>query len=196
MEPHVSVTGWLPGMRAGDHAAAQRLWEAYFVRLVGLARAKLAGRPHTLDDPEDVALSAFNSFCAAAKQGRFPKLNDRHDLWQVLVMLTARKAIDALRREQAEKRPPQPLQANTDSVPDIDQYVGAEPTPSFAAEVADEYRQLLDKLPSHELRTIAVLKLDGHTNEEIAAHLTRGLATVERKLAIIRRIWVEAGRHD
>src|SRR5262249_53689169 len=125
------VTYWLSGVRAGDHDAAQRLWEGYFSRLVGLAQRKLAGRPRTLNDPEDIALSAFNIFCGAAAQGRFPKLNDRHDLWQVLVMLTARKAIDALRREQA--RPPLPQQP--DDSAGIDQIVGAEPTPSFAAEV-------------------------------------------------------------
>src|SRR5262245_43324907 len=57
-----SVTHWLGLLRAGDHAAAQPLWERYFSRLVGLARAKLQGLPRRAADEEDVALSAFDSF--------------------------------------------------------------------------------------------------------------------------------------
>ena len=194
-----SETGWLDGLRAGDHVVAQQLWEGYFGRLVALARAKLAGRPRTLDDPEDVALSAFKSFCAAAQQGRFPKLNDRHDLWQVLVMLTARKAINAIRRAEADKRPrmaPQPDDDASSAEWEIDRHVGNEPTPSFAAEVADQCRHLLNQLEDDELRTIAMWKLEGYTNEEIATRLTRSRATVERKLALIRQIWEEADGHD
>src|SRR5258708_5249703 len=175
-----SVTGWLDGLRAGDHLVAQQLWEGYFRRLVGLARAKLAGKPRTLDDPEDVALSAFNSFCAAAQQGRFPKLNDRNDLWQVLVMLTARKAIAAIRKEQAAKRPPlapQPDDGDSSSALGIDHLIGTEPTPSFAAEIAEECRCLLNQLDDDDLRMIAVLKLEGYTNEEIAGRMNRSLAT-------------------
>ncbi len=89
MSNNGSVTGWLAALRNGDSIAAQRCWEGYFDRLVRLARAKLAAKRRTLQDPEDIALSALKSFCLAAERGRFPKLDDRHDLWQILVMLTA-----------------------------------------------------------------------------------------------------------
>jgi hypothetical protein len=36
-----SVTHWIQELRAGDPIAAQKLWERYFRRLVGLARQKL-----------------------------------------------------------------------------------------------------------------------------------------------------------
>ena len=72
-----SVTRWLGQLRAGDAAAAQPLWERYVRRLVGLARKKLHGRPSRAADGEDVALSAFDSFCRNAEQGRFPQLADR-----------------------------------------------------------------------------------------------------------------------
>ena len=188
-----SVTGWLDGLQCGDKHVVQKLWQADFGRLVGLARAKLAGGPPTLDDPEDVALSAFNSFFLAAQEGRFPKLFDRHDLWQVLVMLTARKAIDAIRRENALKRPgaAAAFEAGDDASErqTLEDLVGKEPTPSFAAEVAEQTRSLLQRLHDDELRTIALLKLEGYSNEELSARLTRSLATIERKLALIRRIW-------
>ena len=87
-----SVSHWLGLLKAGDSTAAQPLWQRYFARLVGLARAKLRGTPRRAADEEDVALSAFDSFCRAAGQNRFPRLLDRDDLWQVLVMLTARSS--------------------------------------------------------------------------------------------------------
>src|SRR5262249_37281756 len=58
-----SVSHWIGQLKAGDHAAAQELWNNYFHRLVGLARKKLEGAPRRAADEEDVALSAFTSFC-------------------------------------------------------------------------------------------------------------------------------------
>src|SRR6516164_3401460 len=104
MDSPGSVTCWIDGLRQGDQAAAQQLWEGYFSRLVRAARRKLRGnRPRSADE-EDIALSAFKSFCQGAEQGRFPKLADRHDLWQILVMIAARKAANLLRHERAAKR--------------------------------------------------------------------------------------------
>ena len=99
-----SVTAWIEQLRAGNRAAAQRLWERYFSRLVGLARRKLQGLRRGAADEEDVALSAFDSFCRGAEQGRFPRLDDRHDLWQVLLVLTQRKVADLAQHEGREKR--------------------------------------------------------------------------------------------
>src|SRR5262249_47596565 len=100
-----SVSHWLNLLQSeGDTAAAQRLWERYFHRLVGLARAKLQGQPRRAADEEDVALSAFANFCRAVEAGRFPRLADRHDLWRLLVTLTERKAYNLVRDERRQKR--------------------------------------------------------------------------------------------
>ncbi|HKI35430.1 MAG TPA: ECF-type sigma factor, partial [Gemmataceae bacterium] len=72
-----SVTRWLGDLQAGDRAAAQQLWKRFFGRLVGLARKRLQGARRRAADEEDVALSAFDSFCRSAEQGRFPELADR-----------------------------------------------------------------------------------------------------------------------
>jgi DNA-directed RNA polymerase specialized sigma24 family protein len=185
-----SVTSWLDRLRAGDHAGAQPLWEQYFRRLVGLARVKLAARPLALNGPEDVALSAFKSFCRAAEENRFPRLNDRHDLWQLLVLLTARKAVDALRREKY-----QPDLEDSSPGLALDHIVGLEPTPSFAAEIAEQCERLLAQLPTNELRTVALLKMEGYTNRELATRLGKSVATVERKLALIRGYWEASESH-
>ena len=69
-----SVTHWIRQLRAGDPVAAQHLWEGYFRGLVGVARGKLQGLPRRADDEEDVALSAFASFCHGVECGRFPQV--------------------------------------------------------------------------------------------------------------------------
>jgi DNA-directed RNA polymerase specialized sigma24 family protein len=189
-----SVTQWLDQLRAGDRAAAQRIWENYFYRLVGLARKKLHGvRPRAADE-EDVALSALDSFCRGAERGRYPQLLDRHDLWQFLVLLTARKAVNLLHHERRHKRGGGKVlgeAALRDVLPGPG--AGRQPDPEFAAQVAEECRRLLDGLGDEGLRPVALWKMEGYTNDEIAAKLGCVPRTVERKLRRIRTIWESLG---
>src|SRR5499427_5642744 len=101
-----SVTHWLGALKNGEAIAAQKLWEAYYRPLVGLARQRLSQTPRGPADEEDVALSALNSFFEAVAQGRFPQLGDRDDLWRLLVHITARKAIDQINHVRRKKRRP------------------------------------------------------------------------------------------
>jgi len=75
----------------------------------------------------------------------------------------------------------------------LEQLEGPEPTPAFAAQVAEGYRRLLERLDSPALRTVAMRKVEGYGNEEIAAQLGCGLRTVERRLHLIRSIWEQEG---
>ena len=192
-----SVTAWIEQLKAGDPAAATPLWQGYFRRLVGLARQRLGAAPRGVADEEDVALSAFASFCRAAAQGRFPRLDDRDDLWQVLMMLTARKAINLIERECSQKRGggrvvPAVARRATQGGSEADALAGLPapgPTPEFAAEVAEECRRRLDALGDDELRGVVVDKMEGYTNEEIAARRGWSLGKVERKLRLIRKTW-------
>ena len=184
-----SVTRCIVELKAGEESAAERLWQAYFQRLVGLARAKLGPRARPLADEEDVALSAFKSLCLGAARGRFPQLRDRDNLWPLLVVLTARKAQDLFKHEQREKRggwgggnSPLPGDGGLEAV------LSREPSPEFSAMVAENCERLLDRLEPAE-RQIALLRLEGYTNAEIAARLGCALRTVERRLELIRRIW-------
>ena len=180
------VTHWLRQLKAGDRDAARPLWERYFRRLVGLARDRLRALPRAAADEEDVALSAFDSFCRNAERGRFPRLDDRDDLWQLLVLLATRKASDLAEREGRQRRDwrrTAPLDA------EVGGPAGAEPDPALAAELAEESGRLLGLLPDERLRALAVRKLEGYTNEEIAGLLGCSRATVERRLALIRRHW-------
>jgi DNA-directed RNA polymerase specialized sigma24 family protein len=192
-----SVSYWIGKLKEGERAAVQRLWEGYFRRLVGLVRARLRSAPRSLPaDEEDVALSAFDSFCRAAEQGRFPKLEDRNDLWQLLVLIAVRKATNLAKHERCQKRGGGNV-VHVSALPRGDEgdgplfadLIGREPDPALAAEVAEEYRRLLAQLPNESLRTVAVWKMEGHSNGEIAATLGRSISAVERKLVDIRTIW-------
>jgi DNA-directed RNA polymerase specialized sigma24 family protein len=192
-----SVTHWVGQLQAGDEGAAQHLWERYFRRLVGLARKKLRDTPRRAADEEDVALSAFDSFCRGLRRGSFPQVADRNNLWRLLVTLTARKAFDQVRDERTQKRGggavsgDSALRGADSSGGGLEQVLCREPTPEFAAQVADECRRLLDLLADGELRSIAVGKMDGETTEQIAARLACAPSTVERKLRRIRGLWAE-----
>jgi RNA polymerase sigma factor (sigma-70 family) len=176
-----SVTLWLNQVKEGDRAAVRHLLDRYFHRLVGLARSRFQGLPALVDYDEDVALSAFKSLCLGAERGCFPDLVDRDDLWRLLAVITVRKAIDVQRRGRA---------AEVSGEADLEQLLSAEPPPELAAEMADEYRRLLGLLDA-ELRSIALWKVEGHTNEEIADRLGCVERTVERKLQRIRILWAE-----
>ena len=138
---------------------------------------------------------AFDSFVRGATAGRFPRLDDRNDLWRLLVVITERKAIDQLQRERRRKRGGGkvvefPGSGDGDDGPNLLRVAGGEPTPEFAASVAEECCRLLAGLRDDTLRTVALLRMEGHTNEEIARHLRCSLRTVARKVELIRGTWL------
>jgi DNA-directed RNA polymerase specialized sigma24 family protein len=191
-----SVTNWLLQLRQGDEDAAQALWQRYFVRLVGLARNRLRGGPRAAADEEDVALSAFDSFCRSAEDSRFPSVLDRDGLWRLLVLITARKAGRLRRHEHALKRGAGQVVRETDLLAGeegggLAEVVGSEPTPEFALEVAEECRRLLEVLAKEDLRAIALGKLEGYSNDELGQRLNTASRTIERKLSKIRQRWLE-----
>jgi RNA polymerase sigma factor (sigma-70 family) len=198
-----SVTLWIGRLREGDSRAAKQLWERYFRRLVGLARQKLQNTPRGAADEEDVALSAFDSFCRGAAQGRFPQLQDRDDLWQLLIAITAHKALDLVRRQGRQKRgggavlhqaiPSSPTSSSADAK-GLERILSREPSPEFALQVAEECQRLLDLLGDDTLRWIALRKMEGYSNQEIAAQLGCAPRTVARKLRRIRTLWSQEGR--
>ena len=185
--------------RPATPTAAQPLWDRYFDPLVRLARTKLRAthRGGADADEEDAALSAFDNFCRGVAQGRFPQLADRDDLWRLLVTITTRKVVDHVRRRSRQRRGGGRILGEADLAgPDaarepagLDAVAGPKLSPEFAAMVAEESRRLLNVLGDETLRRIATWKLEGHTNEEIAAQLGCAVRTVANKLKYIRMAW-------
>jgi DNA-directed RNA polymerase specialized sigma24 family protein len=190
MSSDVSVTRLIGMLKQGDRVASQQLWEAYFGRLVGLARARLKNTVRRVADEEDVALSAFDSFFRRAERGQFPQLEDRDDLWQLLFVLTVRKAINLVHYQGRKSRGGGRVQSLQDlEALGADQILGTEPAPELAAQMTEECQRLLAKLGDETLRAVALWKMEGYTNVEIAAKLGCVEQTVERKLRAVRQAW-------
>ena len=192
-----SVTNWLTELKAGDPSVSMLLWQRYFERLIRLASRKLGTLPRRVVDEEDAVGCVFFELLRGIEKQRFPDLQDRQDLWQILIMLTERQAIGIRRNQLAEKRGPQVLldessleQTNTSQLDGIEQVPGAEPTPDFATLCAEGLAMRLASL-EHDpvLVQIACDKLSGFANSEIAQRLDTSLRSVERNLSRIRQIW-------
>ncbi len=193
-----SVTKWIENLGTESREEAfRRLWERYFPQLVRLAEERLRGTTRGPADGEDIALSAFQSFFRGAAAGRFPCLGNRDDLWKLLVTITVRKAQNRQRDERRHKRGggrvvDQTALAGGELAGDevLFEVVGSEPAPEFAAMMTEECQRLFASLADESHRVVALLKLEGHSNEEIAVSLDCGLRTVERKLEVIRKRWL------
>ena len=200
MEPQ-SVTMWIAELKSSsaDGTVVQQLWERYYGQLVHLARAKLSVRIRRVVDEEDIALSAFDTFCRAAAANRFPKLDDRDDLWKLLFRITHRKALQAVKFQRRLKRGGGVLHGESvfdgvaaDGMAGLSEYaVDAEPTPDFATELAEAFDGRLAALDDETLRQIAIGKLEGKTNDALAVELGCSPRTVKRKLWVIRSLWTE-----
>jgi DNA-directed RNA polymerase specialized sigma24 family protein len=193
-----SVTTWIDQLKAGDQQAAQPLWERYFAELARLAHRRLQQGSRAVADGEDVALSAFASFCQAAEAGRFPRLEDRDDLWRLLMVITERKAAKQVRDQRRLKRGggkvvSEAALESDSAAPGLAGFADAQPTPDFAVAVAEECRVLLNRLGDDALRRIALAKMEGFSNDDIARDLDTTTRTIERKLALIRLIWSAYG---
>ena len=187
MSSEQSVTNWLHAMQAGDQEALRQLWNRYFHRMVGLAKRKLGHSPRGPADEEDVALSAFDSFCQGIEKGRIAGLQGRDDLWRILVVITVRKALRLVHHEGREKRGGGQVPQTDDEI--LSGLIGREASPAVAAAMNEECARLLDLLLDEKLRRLVLLKLEGHTNVECATLLGRTRVTVQRMLALIQQKW-------
>jgi DNA-directed RNA polymerase specialized sigma24 family protein len=198
-DDHDNSVTWLIGELAGGDSdeAARQLWERYFDQIVRLARARLGAAPRGPADEEDVALSAFGSLCRGIAAGRFPRLSGRDELWRLLATITARKVIDQVQRESRQKRGGGRVRNESDLEGSeesgaLGNIASPAPTPAFLAMMSEDVRRLFGLLPDETLRLIALLRLEGYTNEEAAASLGCAVRSVERKLERIRLLWTEA----
>ena len=185
-----SISRLIPELRQSDEQAVLALWRRYGMRIENLAKPWMAGISPGVGDAEDVAQSAFHAFCRAASDGRALELINRDDLWRLLATISRHKATDRIRRELRIRRGGQAeithlgLEAAADD----------SPAPSEAAALDDELNRLFAQIDAHgdpTLRVVATLRLEGASNEEIAEHLGCTPRTVQRKLQLIERMWLQ-----
>ena len=197
-----SVTDLLRQLQSVDRQvyqdAAGRLWGRYLADLLALARRHLAPRVRRREDEQDVLQSMYKSFCARQQRGEY-ELADRKDLWKLLVAITENKARSAAtrhgrhRRDYRREMDPAAPAAGESGESLLDRAASAAPTPAEAVVLVDELHRRLQTL-DEPLRRIALWKLEGYSNEEIAGKpmMDCAVRTVERKLGLIRQLWEEA----
>jgi RNA polymerase sigma factor (sigma-70 family) len=203
MAAHGSVTRLIIDLRSDEPAvrevAARLVWGRYFKELLTLARNHLSARIRCREDEEDVLQSMYKSFCIRQRRGDFDLAN-RDELWNLLVRITLRKARNTANRHLQGKRDVR--REDAEAAADrsggdwpgtiLDQIDSDGPTPAEAALLNEALERRFQMLKDPDLRQIALWKLEGYTNPEIAARLGCTLRTVERKLERIRAYWETA----
>jgi RNA polymerase sigma-70 factor (ECF subfamily) len=178
----------LAGYRHGDQEAAAELFRRYADRLIALARSRLSSRLARHVDPEDAVHSAYRSFFADARAGRY-QLERGGDLWQLLVTITLHKVQRQVERHTSKKRDldrERPY-GSEDSLFALCRVLKArEPSPLAALVLSEQVEQLMQSLDKSQQR-ILELRLQGHSLEEIAQKAQCTEAKVRRLLDRVKR---------
>lgn len=201
---HSSVSDWLDSVQDGSSSAAQKIWSRYVELLVREANQLLNSLPRGMVDGEDVAQEAFAGFFRGIEEGRFPRLDDRHDLWQILIVLASRRAADYQRRALAEKRGAGKVRGDSGiravhrdggTCGDVFDSLEALPlTPESAEELINLIMHSFPELAEHNLQHIAMDRAANYTDAEIAQRHGISVRGVERKLHLIRNILAQAAK--
>ena len=188
-----SVTRLVQILGNGEESIAEsKLFERYFSKLIALARQRLHNSPGCAEDEEDVALSAMDSFFQRARSGAFPDLRNRSELWGLLVTITSRKAINQFKRQTAAKRNVlTELDKKNLGPAGLDGLASADPTPEAVMQLAEECNLRIRALDNEVLRRVALMRLEGYSNREVAEELNVAERTVRRKLHRIRHEWLK-----
>jgi DNA-directed RNA polymerase specialized sigma24 family protein len=196
-EPNAgSVTAWVAALQNGESDAARKLWKRYFGSLLRVVTYQLGGSSCSVADEEDVTLNVFDSVCRRLANGKLADIDSRQDLWRVLLVLARQKSIDHRRTQSRQKRgggthvDSWVRNSAGESENVLDTVSGTGPSPDEIAAVREELAALLQCLSDETLRKIALGKLEGRTNEELAGEMGVTPRTVERKLALIRDLWL------
>ena len=183
-------------LRDGDEEAAKLLWDHFFSQLLVLTRGRLQPSSRAMSDEEDIVVSAMKSFCIGLRDGRFPELSNRESLWRLLLTITLRKIADKKNYDRRSKRDISKLQSSSsvgsEQEADVNDFISREPNPEIAAECAEQIGRLLESLEHKDLKKVALMKMEGYTNCEIAQEVGCSLASIERKLRTIRSIWSQS----
>ena len=176
-------------MRHGSEVAATKLWEFYLERLLSVSKRKLTNFNSGMADEEDVAVTAFHSFVKRIRRGDYSRVNNRDEAWKMLAVIAVRKSINLVRDANCKRR----SHTNNAALASNLEVCADKTTlqPDTVAMISESIEYLLGILDSEELREIAMLKVAGFTNLEIANRLGRSVATVERRLKLIRVTWEE-----
>jgi RNA polymerase sigma factor (sigma-70 family) len=176
--------------RHGDEQAAAAMFERYADRLIGLARSRISRQVSRRVDPEDVVLSAYRSFFAGARAGRF-ELERGGDLWRLLVTMTLHKLYGQIKQNTRSRRDVRcEITADPKAWTMLETLLPTrEPSPLDALTLTDQIEQLMGRLQPLQRRMLE-MRLRGFSLVEIAEHTDRTERTVRRVLDQVKE-WLQ-----
>lgn len=190
------VTLWIEQVRKADEVAMRQIWQHFAGRLHEFARRKIRPNTRRAYDEQDAVQSMFHSLCQGLEEGRYPDLENRDNLWRLMLVMTGRKISKRHRYDQQLKRDNRRLLTESYFAPnpqDRDlpglQLAAGEPTPEFLAEFSETFERLFGILETDDLKQVAMHRIEGFDDSEIAKRLECSRSTVQRRLAMIRKIW-------
>lgn len=191
-----TVSEWIEQLRIGRESAATKLWDHFLEKLTLHVKNRLRTARKAISDEEDVVLDTVEACFRALREQRYPRIKNREDLWKLLAVIAERKAIDQIRKSKKgvdgiRGKVSFRVMSDTSSVADgMQEWPCSEPTPEFAAIFAENLYEYLDRLNDH-LKQVALLKMEGYKNSEIAEKIGRSIPSVERYLKLIRATWTD-----
>lgn len=199
-EDHGSISRAISQTGEMDERSAQLLWNRFFERLCRFADRKIYDRHRRMLDPEEIAGSAMFALMDGLKKGNFHKVKDRDQLWQMLVTITGRKAINKAKHLDRDKRGGKLTRGESAlggvGLANLEQYIDECDDPAKFVEIEMTCHELLLSLPDDVYREIALMRLAGFSNQEIANKLGCSTRTIDRKLIAIREVWNEAEQNS
>ena len=178
-----------------DEAAAELIWNRYFQRLCAHCEVLIYQRHQKHISPDEVASSAFFALFDGIKKHRFTEVRNRDELWQMLSLIAARKAINRGIAQDRQRRGGGKVRGSSafdhQSIDNVADYLQRELDPQEYVELEELSEQLLGALTMDNLKTIAIWRMAGFSNDEMAKKLDCSTRTIERKLNLIREIWLK-----
>jgi eukaryotic-like serine/threonine-protein kinase len=167
----------------GDSRAAGLVFDRYVERLLALARSRIGAKLGRRIDAEDVVQSAYRSFFVHAASAEYV-LEHSGDLWRLLAGITLNKLYGQAEKHTAARR-------SIDREDAADSFVGQtadrrEPAPVEAIALAEQLHLVIERMAPME-RSVLTARLQGQTNDQIAAALGNSPRTVRRILTDVER---------
>ena len=181
------ISEWLAQLPEGDSLAQHKIYERFARKIESIADRMLTGVPLGDSDSEDVAVKVLKSLFERIQDGRLEPPVNRQQLWNLLMGITRNKSAQVVRHKRTAKRGKGKIKGNsgfgggTDDL-GIQRIPDQSPNPAAAFREAEDLAERLESLNDDQLRQIALLRMAGYSNEEIAESLNCGKRTIERRV--------------
>jgi RNA polymerase sigma-70 factor, ECF subfamily len=178
--------------REGDQDAARQIVDRYLDRLLTLARRRISQRLASRVDAEDIVQSVFRTFFVRLKEGQFV-FDDQDDLCKLLMRITLHKTLRQVAFHKAGKRDPNLETPHGEHHQEqLMALFDQEPTQEATVAFLDQLEHFLAQLRPQE-REILEMRLQGHSNEDIASKLGIYDRKIRRVIEHVRDIALKEG---